>query len=102
MTVVTNSTEVFREFQQTSINVISTGGVFNKKTLSLQGQLAKSNIVKYSVDLALISCKGLNIDKGVQDSNEGEAEIKKLCLSRRKKSCCSLISQSLIRALSSL
>ncbi len=80
ITVVTNSTEVFREFQQSTINIISTGGEFNKKSLSLQGQLAKSNIVKYNVDLALISCKGLNMEKGVQDSNEGEAEIKKLML----------------------
>lgn len=80
VTILTNSTEVFREFQQSSINIISTGGEFNKKSLSLQGQLAKSNIVKYNVDLALISCKGLNMEKGVQDSNESEAEIKKLML----------------------
>ena len=38
------------------------------------------NITKYNVDLALISCKSLNIDKGVLDSNESEAEIKKLML----------------------
>lgn len=80
ITVVTNSTEVFREFQQASFNIISTGGEFNKKSLSLQGQLAKSNIAKYNVSLALISCKSLNIEKGVQDSNESEAEIKKIML----------------------
>lgn len=80
VTIVTNSTEVFREFQQSSFNIISTGGEFNKKSLSLQGQLAKTNIMKYNVSLALISCKGLNTEKGVQDSNESEAEIKKLML----------------------
>lgn len=80
ITIVTNSTEVFREFQQSSFNIISTGGEFNKKSLSLQGQLAKSNITKYNVSLALISCKSLNIKQGVQDSNESEAEIKKLML----------------------
>lgn len=80
ITIVTNSTEVFREFQQSSFNIISTGGEFNKKSLSLQGQLAKSNIIKYNVDLALISCKSLSIEKGVLDSNESEAEIKKLML----------------------
>lgn len=80
VTIVTNSTEVFREFQQSSFNIISTGGEFNKKSLSLQGQLAKTNIMKYNVNLALISCKGLNIEKGVLDSNESEAEIKKLML----------------------
>ena len=80
VTIVTNSTEVFREFQQSSFNIISTGGEFNKKSLSLQGQLAKTNITKYNVSIALISCKSLNIEKGVLDSNESEAEIKKLML----------------------
>ena len=28
------------------------------------------------MDIALISCKGLDINKGVMDSNEGDAEIK--------------------------
>ena len=84
ISVVSNSTEVFREFQQSPLTIISTGGEFNKKSLSLQGQLAKSNIVKYNVELALISCKGLSIEKGVQDSNEGEAEIKKTMLNQAK------------------
>lgn len=80
ITIVTNSTEVFREFQQSAVNIISVGGEFNKKSLSLQGQLAKSNIAKYHVSVALISCKSLDIEKGVQDSNESEAEIKKIML----------------------
>lgn len=82
ITIVTNSTEVFREFQQSAFHIISTGGEFNKKSLSLQGQLAKSNISKYNVSLALISCKGLSIEKGVLDSNESEAEIKKAMLAQ--------------------
>lgn len=80
VTIVTNSTEVFREFQQSAVNVISVGGEFNKKSLSLQGQLAKSNMSKYHVSVALISCKSVDIEKGVQDSNESEAEIKKIML----------------------
>lgn len=80
ITVVTNSTEVFNTFQQSQINFVSTGGIFNKKSLSLQGRLAKSNIEKYNVGLALVSCKGLNIEKGVFDSNESEAEIKRTML----------------------
>lgn len=80
VTIVTNSTEVFREFQQSSFNVISTGGEFNRRSLSLQGQLAVNNISKYHVNIALISCKGLNIKNGVLDSNESEAQIKKVML----------------------
>ena len=82
ITIVTNSTEVFREFQQSAFNIISTGGEFNKKSLSLQGQLAKSNISNYNVRLALISCKGLSMEKGALDSNESEAEIKKAMLAQ--------------------
>lgn len=82
ITVVTNSTEALHEFQQAAFNIISTGGEFNKKSLSLQGQLAKSNVEKYNVSLALISCKGLSLEKGVLDSNESEAEIKKAMLAQ--------------------
>ena len=42
--------------------------------------LAKENIKKYHVDILLISCKGLDYEKGALDSNAAEAEIKKLML----------------------
>lgn len=80
ITVLTTSTEVFRELAHTNINVISTGGVFNKSSLSLQGQVAKDNIKKYHVDIVLLSCKGLDLKRGATDSNEGEAIVKKLML----------------------
>lgn len=78
ITVLTTSTEIFRELAHTDIHVISTGGDFNKSALSLQGQVAKDNIRKYHVDILLISCKGVDLDKGVMDSNEGEAIVKKV------------------------
>ena len=73
---------LIRPEKQSPLNIISTGGEYNKKSLSLQGQLAKTNILKYNVSLALISCKGLSIEKGVLDSNESEAEVKKAMLSQ--------------------
>ena len=84
ITVVTNATEAFRDLTQSDINIISTGGEFNKKSMSLQGYAAKANIRNYNVDIALISCKALDFERGVQDSNEGEAEIKKLMLEQAK------------------
>ncbi|MEG1945569.1 MAG: DeoR/GlpR family DNA-binding transcription regulator [Lachnospiraceae bacterium] len=78
ITVLTTSTEIFRELAHTNINVISTGGNFNKSALSLQGQVAKDNIRKYHVDILLISCKGVDLEMGVTDSNEGEAIVKKV------------------------
>lgn len=76
MTVLSVSTEVFREIGNSNLKIISTGGMFNKKTLSLQGQVAKDTISRYYVDVALISCKGLDLEKGATDTNENETEVK--------------------------
>lgn len=80
LTVLTNSTEVLQELALTDINVVSTGGEFNKSTLSLQGELTKYVIRQYHVDILIMSCRGLDFESGVLDSNENEAEIKKVFL----------------------
>lgn len=77
LTIVTNSTEALRELMLSSVNIMSTGGMFNKQSLSLQGTLAEQSIANYNVDTALISCKGLDIATGITDSNENEAKLKK-------------------------
>jgi DeoR/GlpR family transcriptional regulator of sugar metabolism len=77
VTVITNSVEVLQELSQTELNIISTGGGLKQKSLSLQGPITQSTIQKYNVDLALVSCKGMDINKGILDSNEAEAEIKR-------------------------
>ena len=76
ITVLSSSTEIFREMTGSEIHILSTGGVFNEDSLSLQGNLAKENIRRYHVDLALLSCKGLDMDKGIMDSSEREADVK--------------------------
>jgi DeoR/GlpR family transcriptional regulator of sugar metabolism len=82
LTLLTNSTEAFHELVQSDINVVSTGGSFNKNTLSLQGGITKAITRKYHVDILVMSCKGLDIESGALDSNEGEAEIKKTMISQ--------------------
>lgn len=85
ITILTNSVEALRELSLSSLSVVSTGGVLDKNSLSLQGVSAKNSICNYSVDIALISCKGLNMDGGVYDSNESEAELKQLLIARANK-----------------
>ena len=80
LTILTNSTEVFHELALSDINVVSTGGEFNKNSLSLQGELTKSIIKQYHVDFMMMSCKGLDMESGALDSNGKEAEIKKALL----------------------
>ncbi|MDC0724479.1 DeoR/GlpR family DNA-binding transcription regulator [Phytobacter diazotrophicus] len=82
LTLLTNSTEAFRELAQSDINIVSTGGEFNKNTLSFQGRITKEIIGKYHVDIMVMSCKGLDINSGALDSNEAEAEIKKVMISQ--------------------
>lgn len=82
ITILTNSVEVLREMSISSLSVVSTGGILDKNSLSLQGAGAKNSIGNYSLDIALISCRGLNLDGGVYDSNESEGELKQLLVER--------------------
>lgn len=85
LTLVSNSTNIFLDLVSKNMNIICTGGTFNKKYLSLQGLQCKESIAKYNVDVALLSCKALDMERGVQDSSEGEADIKKLMVEHAKK-----------------
>lgn len=85
ITVITNSVEVLQELNQSELNIMSTGGAVKQRSLSLQGPITKNTIKKYNVDIAFISCKGLDIEKGILDSNEAEAEIKRIMIEQANK-----------------
>lgn len=86
LTVITNSLEVLIEFSKSKgIQVISTGGLLKSSTLSLIGKNAEKTLENFYVDKAIISCKGLDVRKGVTDSSEDDAEIKKSMVSCSKK-----------------
>lgn len=85
ITIITNSLEVYQEFKQSDVNIISTGGKLARKSLSFQGIITKSTLEKYNVDIAVISCSGLDINKGILDSNENEAEIKRCMIKQADK-----------------
>ena len=83
--VISNSTNLFFDLLHKKARVISTGGLFNRKHLSLQGNVAKETLSKYHVDYALISCKAVDLERGIQDSDEAEAEIKKCMIEHADK-----------------
>jgi len=85
VTVITNSVEVLSELNQSELNIISTGGSIKQRSLSLQGPITQNTIRKYSVDLAFVSCKGMDIKKGILDSNEEESEIKRTMINQASK-----------------
>jgi DeoR/GlpR family transcriptional regulator of sugar metabolism len=81
LTIITNSIEILIELSDMSgWKVLSTGGVMKEGSLSLVGYQAEEMINSFHVDKTIISCKGIDLEKGITDSNEMEAHIKKLML----------------------
>lgn len=82
ITVITNAERVAMELAGCeNINVICTGGQLVPKNMSYIGRVAEDNIRKnYYANKFFFSCRGVVLDRGVMDSSEGEAEIKKAML----------------------
>lgn len=82
LTVLTNSIQVALELSGKSrIQVISSGGILNQGSLSFVGPLAERSFDLYHVDKVFFSSKGVHPDKGVSESNELQALVKKKMLS---------------------
>lgn len=80
LTVITNSINILQEFSSSGMHIISTGGSLRPRSLSLVGPVAQATLQRYNVDKAIISCKGLDLDRGITESNEPECELKKYML----------------------
>lgn len=79
VTIITNSLKVLIELQDINdINLILAGGTFRESSKSFVGKWSENVIQNYYVNKAIICCKGMDINRGVMDSNEQEAETKKL------------------------
>jgi len=77
-TIITNSVEILMECSTSdNINAISTGGVLRGSSLSLIGSCAVHVLNQLTADKAIISCKGLDFEKGIMESSLEEAEIKR-------------------------
>ncbi len=77
LTVITNSIEVIIELADVSDwNIISSGGSVKEGYLALVGPQAVKGLGAYNAEKAIISCKGLDIGKGVTDGNELFSEAK--------------------------
>ncbi|QHT59630.1 DeoR/GlpR transcriptional regulator [Paenibacillus lycopersici] len=78
LTVVTNSLKVaFVLSEKKNVVVISTGGTLVPNSLSFVGPLAEQSLEEYYVDKAFISCKGVHMERGISESNELQARVKR-------------------------
>lgn len=85
ITVVTNGIAVLNVLNEnTSLKVISSGGVIYKKS-SFIGQQAIENIEMYHADLFFFSCCGFSLQCGSTEASEQNAAVKKAMCKNAKK-----------------
>lgn len=81
LTIITNSLEIAIELLDVpDCKVISTGGEIVSTAFGLVGHVTDKTIRSYYVDKAVVSSKGLDIDKGFTDSDERHANNKRSML----------------------
>lgn len=83
LTIITNSIEIIIElFDTPDWRIISTGGLAMEGSFALVGPNTDQMLCSYHVNKAIISCKGVDIENGITDSNELHARNKETMLSR--------------------
>lgn len=81
LTVTTNSIKIIEHLSNNpNIKLIIIGGRIENPSLSALGRNAESNINMYFFDAAFISCRALSMTHGITDSNELQAEIRKIAV----------------------
>lgn len=85
-TVITNSIMALNlPYNFSNLKIMSTGGERREKSHALVGFLAINSIGNYNVDLSIMSCRSIDIENGVMDTNEQDATIKRRMLKQSRK-----------------
>lgn len=88
LTVLTNALKVavaLAPFPQ--IRVICLGGTLSLASLSFVGPLAEENLEKYHAARLFISCKGVDLDRGLMDANEDQGRLRAKMMERAERVC---------------
>lgn len=84
LTIITNSIRILNEFVNSEFKIISTGGDLRAHSYALTGQDTCETLKKYYVDMAIIGCKALDLDRGIMESNRLESAIKRQMIEQAK------------------
>lgn len=87
ITVVTNSDAVIQELGKSqSINVMCVGGMLRKRNMSYVGRVAVNMLKEqFYASKMFFSCYGVSMKADLTDSDEAEAEIKRMMMERADK-----------------
>ncbi len=87
LTVITNGAKAAIELGELlHVKVYCTGGTLRENSLSYIGELARNCINKFYVDTVFFSCRAIDMEKGLSDSNEDEAELRQIMMNNSRKS----------------
>ena len=88
LTVLTNAIKVAVEFARAPrIRVICTGGALAPQSLSFYGPAAEKTMEEFHVGKLFLSCKGIDLRRGLSDANEVLAQFKRLAIARSSWRC---------------
>mgnify|MGYP002554244591 CR=1 FL=1 len=77
LTVITNSVELVVELNGIDgWTIILTGGRLKPDSLALVGDQTQQMLHRFHVDTAIMSCKGIDMEAAITDSNDLHAEVK--------------------------
>ena len=85
LTIITNSVRLINDFVNSPFTMIYSGGTLQAHSYALTGATASETLKKYYVDLAIISCKGIDSKKGLMESNEAESVIKEIMIQQARR-----------------
>lgn len=85
LTVLTSSLKIANILHDSpSITLILIGGKFSRRTMSFNGDSAIRNLQQYFTDKAFISCRSVNMEFGVTDTNDNTALLHQIALHHAK------------------
>ena len=85
LTIITNSVRIVHDFLAAPFTLISTGGRLRANSCALVGSDTIAMLNRYNVDLALLSCKALDKERGIMESNEAESLVKERMASQARR-----------------
>jgi DeoR/GlpR family transcriptional regulator of sugar metabolism len=83
LTVITPSLPVVAALaDKHHIRVVCLGGYLDATSMSFSGPLMESSVQHFNIHKLFISCKGLDIERGLSETTDGLAAVKKTLISR--------------------
>lgn len=77
-TVITHSEPIFLELsKRTNVELISTGGLYDRRSASFVGPLAEKMISTCQINKAFVGCKGIDFKRGFSDASVRHMNLKR-------------------------